>query len=224
AQLPRDPRYELAVIYEPLEGVGGDWYYAQVEANGCLSVQIADVTGHGLSAAFICAMTKLARMAARKEEPHHLLAEMNRLLTPVLPSGRFLTAAAFLYDPESGALRFARAGHPPALVLSRQTGEVKHLQSDGFALGFLDEADYDLSEVSLEVGDLAVLLTDGIPEAQNLKNEMYEMDRVSEVMKSGTENDSGAEFLRRLIKDFDEFRDGRILKDDITVVVLRRVQ
>ncbi len=119
--LPSDPRYEIAATYQPLEEVGGDWYYAVKEKSGRLSVQIADVTGHGLSAAFIGSMTKLAFSAAGKELPQERLAEMNRLMSPQLPEGRFVTIASYLYDPATGLLTLARAGHPPGLVLTRKS-------------------------------------------------------------------------------------------------------
>jgi len=223
AKLPQDPRFEIALAFAPLEDVGGDWYYVAKEESGKLSVQIADVTGHGLSAAFICAMTKLARSAAKKEAPEELLGEMNRLMEPVLPSGRFITVGSYLYDPASGTLRLARAGHPPALVLKRKENKVVQSMTDGFAVGFLDDSQYGFEQHILEVNDMVLVFTDGLSEASNMRNEMYGFDRAAKVMLESQPAASSAEVLQKIFDDFESFRDGRLLKDDVTAIVLKRV-
>jgi len=221
--LPQDNRFELAVAYVPLEEVGGDWYCIRKESDGQISVQIADVTGHGLSAAFICAMTKLARCATTKLYPDEVLGAMNSLMSPVLPQGRFVTLAAFNYDPATGKLYSARAGHPPLLVLKRSTNEVVQLKGDGFAIGFMDECVYQREEITLEVNDIALLYTDGIPEAADMNSELYGIERMSQALLKSTPADSTEQILTKLIDDFDTFRNGRLLKDDVTAIVLKRL-
>lgn len=224
AELPQDERFELSSVYTPFDELGGDWYGVYKEPSGKISVQIADVTGHGLSAALICSMTKLAKSAAGREDPAEMFETMNRLLTPVMPSGRFVTASSYLYDPASGALSFARAGHLPALVLKRGTGEVLQLKAEGFAFGFMDDGTYQSDEVVLEVNDLVMLFTDGISEAQDRKFELYGMERLAQSLIQSKPAESASAVLQRVFDDFDAFRDGRIVKDDITVVILKRVK
>lgn len=229
--LPRGERFELAVTYRPLDGVGGDWYFARAVERGCLSIQIADVTGHGLSAAFVCSMTKLALMAVAKagayrvnadeevERPDILLGRMNSLLAPQLSDERFVTAASLRYDPSSGALECARAGHPPPLIIRHESKAGVELKARGFALGFMDEAQYELVAETLAVGDLLVLYTDGITEAQNRSLELYGTERL---IRSLAAEGSAEQVLEGLLKDFAVFTEGRLLKDDVTVVVLKR--
>lgn len=217
---PSHPAYDIAVTYRPLEEVGGDWYYFHETARKRLAIQIADVTGHGLSAAFIGCMTKLAMEAAEGDDPGALLTEVNRLLSSSLPEGRFVTMFSCNFDPESKTFAFARAGHPPALLLRGKSREIEELKGSGFAIGFLDDSTYESGFVTLEKGDAVVLFTDAIPESQNLSNEMYEYKRVSKVLSDAPPEASAQKLLDLIMEDFTRFCDGRIIKDDVTVVLL----
>jgi phosphoserine phosphatase RsbU/P len=189
---------------------------------GRVQLQIADVTGHGLAAAFIGSMTKLAMYAGARDEPHELLEEMNRLMTPHMPEGRFVTMASTVFDPASGALRFSSAGHPPAIVFRRASKEFGELKAKGFAIGFTDDATFAHVESVIERGDVVVLLTDGILEAQNRSGEMYGSDRLGELLKRMPPEATADEITAAALEDLHLFREGRILKDDVTMLVLKR--
>lgn len=221
--LPQDDRYEVAAVYEPLEELGGDFYDVQKGTDGSLSIQIADATGHGLSAALLCTMTKLARSAAGKTKPDELLAEMNRLMTPVMPAGKFVTAGAIMYDPAAAVLHAARAGHPPALALRRKKPEVEQLVASGFAFGFDDNSPYNCRQCPLDVNDVAVLITDGISEAMNRDSKQYGLSRLAQALMATRPEDTAVQVLKAVQTDFHAFRDGRILKDDVTIIVLKRL-
>ncbi len=223
-RLPAARGMEIAASYEPLEEVGGDWLYVSKTSEGKMSVQIADVTGHGLSAAFICSMTKLAMTAAAKELPHELLQEMNRLMAPQMPEGKFVTMFSYLYDPQTGHLDYARAGHPPGLLLRKKKGEVEQLLGDGFAIGFFEESEYSQQETSLEPGDILLIMTDALPEGLNMSGEAYGYDRMSELMLRLAEDASPTRVIAEVIRDFEKFRAGRILKDDVTLIALKRTE
>jgi len=220
--LPRDSRMELAVSYQPLDEVGGDWYFANTTSSGRISLQIADVSGHGLSAAFIGSMAKLAMTAAAKERPDQLLEGMNRLLAPQIPQGRFVTMGSSLYDPVTGQLLWSRAGHPPALLLRRATNEVARLLGEGFAVGFFEDSTYSLCEDRLEVGDTLIMFTDGITEAQDLSGEAFGIDRLATALRGTSADQSSADMLRSVLDAFDAFRGERLIRDDVTVVLLKR--
>ncbi|RMG40763.1 MAG: hypothetical protein D6719_10035, partial [Candidatus Dadabacteria bacterium] len=219
-KLPADERFQISIAYNPLEEVGGDWYYVQKEKSG-VSLHCADVTGHGLSAAFIGSMTKLALAAADKEMPGELLTEMNRLMASQIPEGKFVTMFSCLYNPDTSELHYARAGHPPALLVRAADKSVEELKGEGFALGFLDDASYTSLSTQLNNGDAIVIFTDGLTEAQNLANEMYESSgRLNNILAESVSNSSAEDILRAVLNDFEDFRQERILKDDITVLVL----
>ncbi|MCB0332850.1 MAG: SpoIIE family protein phosphatase [Bdellovibrionales bacterium] len=222
--LPKDDRFDMAASYEPLEEVGGDWFFIEKKSSGKIAVQIADVTGHGLSAAFIGSMTKLAMVAANKELPNELLEEMNRLMAPQIPDGKFVTMFSYLYDPESGHLHYARGGHPPGLLLKRAEGEVLELKGDVFAVGFFEEGMYTAEESQMAPGDILVVMTDALPEGQNMSGEYYGFERMSNLMKNSSPDISCGKLLKAIIQDFETFRDGRVLKDDTTLIALKRTK
>jgi len=220
-KLPSDARMQLAVSYQPLEGVGGDWYFAQKIEGDLLTLQVADVTGHGLAAAFVGSMAKLAMAAVKRIQPDELLAEMNRLMAPQIPEGRFVTMGSYLYDPASGKIKCGRAGHPPALLHRAATNEVIQLMGEGFAIGFFEDSEYTSVEDQLAPGDSFLMFTDGISEAQNRSMATYGFDRLSGALQKA--KGAASEMLNDILDDFDLFREERLLKDDVTVMLLKRV-
>lgn len=220
--LPERKEFEIAVSYEPLEEVGGDWFFVEEIPETRVSIQIGDVTGHGLSAAFIGSMTKMAMVAAETFEPHHLLQKMNALLEPQLPDGKFVTMFSYVYNYQTGMVQYARAGHPPALLLRRREGKVIELKGEGFPLGFLEGADYSLGEESLENDDILIVYTDAFPESTNMAGDYYGTERLERFLLELPSKTSAGEVVRLLIQHFDDFRGGRLLKDDATVIALRR--
>jgi serine phosphatase RsbU (regulator of sigma subunit) len=220
-ELPSDETFEVSVAYDPLEEVGGDFYTVQKTVGGGVQLLSTDVTGHGLSAAFIGSMTKLALVAVAKESPGELLKGMNELMAPVLPQGRFVTANAYLYHPEEKKLYFARAGGPQAALLRLQTREILELKGDGFPLGFFEEGEYPTDSTPMESGDILVVVTDGVTEAQNRKKEFFGFEGITKVLETVTAEHSSQNILETIQKTFKSFLDGRILKDDVTILVLR---
>ncbi len=222
--LPHDPRFTLAASYDPLEEVGGDWYAARREHSGRITLQIADVSGHGLSSAFLGSMTKLAHNAAGQESPDRLLSGMNRLMAPILPNGKFITSAAASFDPQTGELLFARAGHPPGLIVRGAGGAIEELRGDGFAIGFFEESDYSLERATLAPGDALFLYTDGLTEALNRAKAQFGGARLVAAMQSIPTAAGAAEAIAHVLGDFTTFLDGRAVKDDVTILALKRTR
>lgn len=222
-ELPKGEGYEVEVCYIPLEDLGGDYYDIRSNPDNSISMLVADATGHGLPAAFISSMTKMAIVAVSKEQPHELFAGMNQLMTPQMPPGRFITMAAATYDPKTGRFSSARAGHPPVIIFRRNQGSALELKAGGFAIGFMSESEYSSEDCILESGDIAVLYTDGITEAQNRDLELFGSKRVIEALGMTTNQMSAKEILTTVVTKFKEFTEGRILKDDVTMIVLKKL-
>ena len=160
--------------------------------------------------------------AAAKESPDELLEEMNRLLAPQIPQGRFVTMGSCLYDPMTGHVVWSRAGHPPALLLRRATHEVAKLLGEGFAVGFFEDSTYTLCQDTLEVGDALIMFTDGMTEAQDLSGDAFGLERLATALRSTSADQSSADMLRTVLDSFDTFRGERLIRDDVTVVLLKR--
>lgn len=221
SKIPVSDTYDLAVSYRPLEDVGGDWYYFETDAQGGIGLQVADITGHGIAAAFIGSMTKLALTATGTTKPADLLAGMNKLMSPVLPEGRFVTMGSFNYDPVQKLFTAACAGHPPALLLRTSEKKIEEMKCPGFALGFEETASYMEKKVSVSSGDVVIMYTDGLSEALNRANAMFGSSKISEVLLQCKPEDSAQQIMKSLFENFDAFREERLLKDDVTVLVLK---
>jgi sigma-B regulation protein RsbU (phosphoserine phosphatase) len=93
---------------------------------------------------------------------------------------------------------------------------------EGFAVGFFEDSSYSLLEDRLEVGDALLMFTDGITEAQDLSGDAFGVQRLSAALASTTENQSCSDMLNDILDDFDAFRGERLIRDDVTVLLLKR--
>jgi len=125
-----------------------------------------------------------------------------------------------LYDPQTGSLSYTNAGHPPSVIYSE--GEARELPGKGFPVGFLEDFTYSTENTTLKVGDVVVLITDGLTEAQNRSAEMYGTRRLLDLVTRLAPDASVQAISREILDDLHHFRDGRILKDDVTIAVLKR--
>jgi serine phosphatase RsbU (regulator of sigma subunit) len=173
-EVPRIDALRIAVRYLPARTVAGDLYDFQPVDAGRLGVLIADVAGHGVSAALIASMTTVA-FASQK--PHaadtaRTLAEMNRVLCGHFES-RYVTAAYVFFETSRRTLRYSRAGHPPPLLWRAASQRIDQLTDGSIVLGLLEHAAYQSTEVPFEPGDRLILYTDGLLEAQNQAGEWF---------------------------------------------------
>jgi len=222
-ETPSGETFDIAYSYEPLEELGGDWFYIHQEDNGSISFVVADVTGHGLAAALIGGWIKLGFWATNgTTDPAQRMSKLNDLITPQMPDGRFITMSYVNYDPETKTVRQARGGHPATVLLRSATKETKELLGDGFALGFLEGCDYELIETTLEIGDVLVMCTDGVGEAQNMNSKFYGSQGIQVVLRGLRPEASAHDIMEAICKDLMNFTGGRIIKDDVTLIVLKR--
>jgi phosphoserine phosphatase RsbU/P len=220
--IPKLPGFDIAYSYEPLEELGGDWFYVQKEKSGNLSVILADVTGHGLAAAFIGGWIKLALHACKSEMPQERLSELNSLLEPQLPEGRFITVVGATINPASGTLSISRGGHPPSLLFRKSSNTVEKILGDGFALGFFSEIEFAQIDTKIESGDILFMCTDGITEAQNRDSKFFGQDFICDMLISNCDQ-SATELTKLSLDELNKFTDGRLLKDDVTIVIIKKL-
>ena len=216
-EMPRVFGVSLAARYRPMTAVAGDFYdFVEIDAQR-LGVLVADVCGHGVPAALLASMVKVAFAAQhdRADRPGALLATLNGALCGRL-AGQFVTAAYVFIDGASGLIRYAAAGHPPILRLAR-TGDVRELEKNGFALGFVPDADYEELEQSLERGDRLLLYTDGLVEAANAADDLFGLERLKNALAAGAGLPPNAA-ADALLGEMDGWS-GQPASDDLTIVV-----
>ena len=155
--------YDLAGLTESAEETGGDYYDFIPMSGGDYGLVVGDVTGHGIGPALLMAETRayLRILAADFDDVSEILTRANRVLNEDTGSERFVTLLFVRFNPTAMTVRYASAGHPPALWLDRDGKLKKELKRTGMPLGVKPDTQYTVSEdLSLEQGDLLALMTE----------------------------------------------------------------
>lgn len=181
AAFPPSAHFQVAARYVPMTSVAGDFYDFFVPQDGKAGLLIADVSGHGVPAALIASMVKVAATSQREHAAHpaKLLAGMNATLCGNT-QGQFVTAAYVHLDAHNEELRYAAAGHLPMLLV--RNGQVIAIEENGLVLALFDHADYSAMSQRLEIGDRLLLYTDGIVEAEDASQEQFGHARLCELL------------------------------------------
>jgi sigma-B regulation protein RsbU (phosphoserine phosphatase) len=217
--MPRIPGLTIAARYRPMTAVAGDFYdFLDIDPMR-IGILVADVSGHGVPAALIASMVKVALAAQRDHaaNPAAVLAGMNATLCGRL-AGQYVTAAYLFIDMQSRLIRYGAAGHPPMLLSTRSDGAVNEVEQNGLILGFLEKTNYMQLERPLSAGDRLLLYTDGLIEASNDGDDLFGLDRLKATLASagGLRAEAVADSLLRTVDGWS----GRPPGDDLTLVVL----
>lgn len=156
------PGVQMWATYCPMSSVGGDYYDIVPMPDGRYGVFIADVAGHGLAAAFVGALTKMALVlhANTSQSPAELMEKLNASLEQVIHTGHFVTAFFCIIDPDKKIIQYSRAGHPAPLLI-RKSGEVVKLETRGLILGAFPACMAGEDSTEIQDGDRLLLFTDG---------------------------------------------------------------
>jgi sigma-B regulation protein RsbU (phosphoserine phosphatase) len=219
-ELPQVRDVDLAVRYLPMTAVAGDLYDFAVLGPERVGVLIADVSGHGIPAALVASMVKVAfsSQSAHADDPAIVLTGMNRILCGHLERS-FVTAIYAVIDANRRTIVYANAGHPPFFI-GRTGMRVDSVGEHGWMLGVFPEAEYTNGNVDAEPGDRVLLFTDGVPETQNGQGEFLDNERVQEWLAS-QRDESAAAFADLVLRRLREWRGAATFEDDVTFVVAR---
>jgi serine phosphatase RsbU (regulator of sigma subunit) len=217
--IPAAPGLAIAAHWEPSRWVGGDYYDIVDLGQGKLGMVIADVAGKGMPAALLMSNLQAAfrALATADTEPAALSARLNDILRPQMVSGKFITLFYGRYDTGTRRLAYVNAGHCPPLLFSR-SGGIRRLEEGGLMLGAFANATYRQAEVLLQPGDLLVLYTDGVPEAENPAGEAFDEERLIAAFQDGG-GQSPEAMVDDLLEQVREHTRGE-LSDDLTLMVL----
>jgi len=222
AALPDVPGHELAGLCLPSARVGGDYFDCVALPGGQLGLVVADVSGHGLSAAIIMsAFRALVRTCLR--EGHALdevAATLDRQLPDTTAGNAFVTALLAMYDPASGRFRYVNCGHLPPL-LDRAGEPPRWLDRGGPLLGILDDARFEIGEIQLAPDDQLVLFTDGIVEARDPAGRWFGAERLASLVSSNRDR-RARDLVEHVMLEARAFAGIHGLEDDVTLLLLRR--
>ncbi len=214
----------FGAVLEPAREVGGDLYGVCAPSAERLVVFLGDVSGKGVPASmFMVRAISLARLLAREiAEPERILARLNDELAEDNPSGMFVTFMCAVYEPESGRLTIANAGHCRPVLLPAGGSPRWAVKKLGTALGFEPDMEFERTELTLDDGDAVVLYTDGVSEAFNAQEDCYGNDRLfADVSRLARQ--SAPAMTSKLLASVRSFADGAPQSDDIAIMVLKRV-
>ncbi len=220
---PECENFEIAGMNIPCYQVGGD-YYDFIPIDPCLlGIVIADVSGKGVSASLLMASLR----AALHSEIHpeykleRMASKVNDFVHRSSASNSFITFFFCELNRKNGQLRYINAGHNPPLIVSRK-GEIERLESCGLCLGMFASESYEAKSVTLKIGDMALLFTDGITESRNKKNEEFGEQRLSSLLQKNAKL-SAQKLIEKICTELNSFSSGVEQMDDRTLVLIKRI-
>jgi sigma-B regulation protein RsbU (phosphoserine phosphatase) len=213
---PQSAHFQVAARYVPMTAVAGDFYDFLIADETQAGLLIADVSGHGVPAALIASMVKLAATSQRANatDPAQLLSGMNSVLCGNTQE-QFVTAAYVYLDAASSTLRYSAAAHPPMLLL--RAGNVVEFVENGLMLAAFSFATYTTVIQPLEPGDRLLLYTDGILEAANAQGEEFGSARLHTLLKDAAHL-SAEDSADRIISSLEQWSSNS-QNDDLTLLI-----
>jgi two-component system sensor histidine kinase ChiS len=228
--IPESKQFDISTIYLPTSKMGGDYYDFYFPDNEELQILVADVSGHGLPAAHITSMVKVAYSLQKNEKaaPDTVLINLNNILTGAIEDF-FITAECISINREKGKLFCARAGHLPLLIYRKKQEKIEKISPKGKAIGFNKDYSYELIETNIETGDRIILHTDGLTEARNstrgkdskADDEQLFGEMILDDFITDNSDSTSSEFAGLLIEGIQKWT-GRQeeQEDDITVIIV----
>ena len=219
-KLPSHERLSIALRYVPMSQLSGDFYSFNETAPNRLGVFLADISGHGIPAAFVSAMLEVTYSFFESflENPPVLFEQINRVLSRYM-HGHFVTASYVFFDLDELRLLHSNAGHLPLFIL--RNSEIMEVKPAGKPLGMFDDEQYGMSVFDLRAGDRVVLMTDGVFDVKSEFGSENEFRRFREYMigKTGL---PAEEFGDALLGYCGAMSGGKqdLFNDDITLMVI----
>lgn len=221
ASVPELDDLHVVAAYQPATAVAGDFYdFLRVDSKRA-GFLVADVSGHGVPAALIASMIKIATQSVVESahDPGEVLRRLNRILGNQL-QGQFVTAAYLYVDTVSRQARYSAAGHPPLLYWDSAAQMVKPVESNGLLIGFSAENEYPVRELTFGSGDRFLLYTDGLTEAEDADGEAFGDRRLNELLQSH-EHGLGETLNASLLAELRSWQqEPATQQDDITWIII----
>jgi sigma-B regulation protein RsbU (phosphoserine phosphatase) len=216
---PELKNLRITAAYRPMTAVAGDFYdFIPIDQNR-VGLLVADVSGHGVPAALIAAMIKVAMQSVVPcaSDPGAVLRGLNRILSTQLHV-QIVTAAYLWLDTETRKAMYSAAGHPPLLRWRR--GQLERIESNGLVFGVMPEPEYTVCDMPISPGDRFLLYTDGVIEPENSHGDSFGDCKLEEVVRNN-QSCPPAELVDQLLSEIRHWQPASTpQKDDITLIVI----
>jgi len=223
--LPNIDGWQIAVTLLPARETSGDFFDIIPLSNGKLGLVIADVMDKGVGPALYMALcrTLIRTYAAEYDaDPEVVFFAANQRLLKDARANLFVTAFYGILDPTTGVFIYSNAGHnPPFLINPNNYNQIQSLKRTGIALGIETESTWDQESAQIKPGDVLILYTDGIPDAQNKTGEFFDEGRFIEIAFRNPDQ-TAHKLQDSILNDMQEFVEDAPQYDDITLMILKR--
>jgi len=217
--------FEIAGWNKAADETGGDCFDFLTLANGDVAIMLADATGHGIGPALVIAPCRaMFRGAVSVLTDLGAVVELvNNLLSDDLPGDRFVTSFFGRLSPADSVLTFLSAGHGPLLYFEASTNQVSEMPAGGVPLGIVRDFPYgEPSKITMQPGDMMILVTDGFFEWVNDDGEQFGTQRIGEIV-TALRNRPCAEIIQAIYDAVLAFAKGTVQADDLTAVIIKKV-
>ena len=232
SMLPQGDPYsswlDIAGVSRPATEVGGDYYDYFPLGNDRQAVVVADVAGHGVASGLLLAGVRgclvMLHEAGAGEEvpaPPDLLARLSRVVRTVGGRRTFVTMVYCLFERDPARLTLAAAGHPPLLRFRAGSEAIEEIALPSLPLGTNLASTFPETSLALEAGDVFMLSTDGIAEAENAAGDFFGETRLAATLKRVALGATAAEIREAVLAELEAFLGSREGQDDVTLVVVR---
>lgn len=219
--IPAIPGLDIHACYKPMDLVGGDFYDFHCINNRSIGVLLADVSGHGIPAALISSMVKIAFCMQNPffDQPDRVLMNIHSAIYGKCET-HFVAASYVYINLERMKLLHSNAGHSPFIIYKKNSNELVTAHSRGKIIGLVPIDTCEMRELNIEYGDRIILYTDCVTETRNISGEFFGEDRLHHYIKEKAHENAGT-FIRNLQLHLEDWSGNRgLFEDDLTIIVI----
>ena len=223
SQIPEMKTIAFSGLCVPAHHIGGDYYDFIPRDDDCFDLVIADVSGHNLGSALIMAETRtfIHALLDSIETPSKMLHNLNRFFfSNMNGSDLFVTMFYLQYRIKTRTLSYTSAGHNTPLLWRKRTQSLEMLDAEGLIFGIKQDVEFEQKSTTLELGDILLLYTDGIIEAEDHNGEFFGIERLGKLIQE-CDQMTPQEFIDRIMDQVRIYTGLRHFNDDITLVAMK---
>ena len=221
-EVPKTKKLDISSFFNPADEVGGDYFDYLDLGDDKIGIVMADVSGHGAAAALVMTMMKgiVHAITSDFESPEKALAEFNSILNQIGPKEKFVTMIFLVFDLRNMKLVYSSAGHPPLVFYNSKSKTCELVEFICPALGISSLSQYKQKQMTLSSGDLILVYTDGVTEAFNEEQEMFEETRLLKAVQEVAKQTS-AKTIEHVKKKLQEFIKDASQSDDVAMIAIK---
>ena len=216
--------FDVSAFHVPCYQIGGDYYDFIELGENRIGIALGDVSGKGAGAALLMASLRafLSSLVKQKGPLPSLLSELSDFIYRSSPYEKFITFFFAVLDTSSGRIRYVNAGHNPPLIVGHPKA-VLRLDATGLPLGIFPESRYEEGDARIPPGGLLVIYTDGVTERSTASEEEFGENRLVKLLLT-RQSAPAQKIAAEILDSVDEFASGEVPQDDMTLVVVKRLQ